>query len=200
MKYSTLSLILLAGLSPLHATEASTPEPSTAVVATTPSSALPASVRAYQLEYLAGVYESYATLTQQGKLDDPNAMTILFIDHQRRIPIADLPANCQAYIADLQAVFTEVYDLLNAQKYEEAHSALDKLTKEAKAKHPEAAKLMEDESFTRAFIAKVESEANVIAEEKLKAASDEAEQVKIVAELFTEMATKARAAKATLQD
>ncbi len=200
MKYATLSLILFASLTTLKASEASTPAPSTDAAAPAPASALPASVRAYQLEYLAGVYESYATLTQQGKLDDPNAMTLLFIDHQRRIPTADLPANCQAYIADLQAVFTEVYDLLNAGKYDEAHSALDTLAKEAKAKHPEAAKLMEDESFTRAFIAKIESEANAAAEEKLKAASDEAEQVKILTELFMEMATKVRAAKATLQD
>ncbi len=200
MKYSTLSFILLASLSALHATEVTPPESSTAAPAATPASALPASVRAYQLEYLAGVYESYATLTQQGKLGDPNAMTLLFIDHQRRIPTADLPANCQAYIADLRAVFTEIYDLLNAGKYEEAHSALDTLTKEVKAKHPEAAKLMEDESFTRPFISKIETEANAIAEEKLKSASDEADQEKIVVELFTEMATKVRAAKATLQD
>ncbi len=193
MKHCTLRAILLTLLSPLcasaHASNAS--EQSSTVATKT----LPAAVRAYQLEYLAGMYESYATLTSQGKLDDPNAMTRLFIDHQRRIPSADLPANCQAYLADLQPIFTAVYDLLTAGKYEEANNTLLQLTAEAKAKHPEAAKLLGDDSETRAIISKIEREAESAAEEKMKAAQNETEKVKIVVDLFTEMAARARAAK-----
>ncbi len=194
MKYIILPLSLLASICSLHAAQSTTPAPAPAPVVCPPSKLTEAAaIRSYQLEFAAGMYDTYSKLAAQGKLDDNSAMTMLFIEHQRNISSDNLPAHCKAYVDDVKIMLTSVYDMVKDGKYDEAVPIMLKGSAEVSEKHPEAAKLMQDQSAVDKLLQTINSE-KIIAE-KLAAAGEKADQNKIMAEAYAEVAAQIRALK-----
>ncbi len=192
MKYIILPLSLLASICSLHAAQSTTPAP--APVVCPPSKlAEAAAIRSYQLERAAGRYDIDSKLSAQGKHCDNIAFMLLYFDHLNSIPTDQLPAHCQAYIAETRTLHKTVSDKLKEGKKEDAFTMMAKGYGELNKKHPEAAKLMKDESA----IASTIDASNIVQSlrARMTAAGKGADYNKIMSEVLAELAVKIRAAK-----
>ncbi len=204
-KYA-LPLLLVSSVASLSAQEkasAAAPAPAPAAVApAAPAADTLPEVRAYQIETVATAFDGLAELAEQGKMEDPVAHMIMFIQIQGKVSVDKLPAYCQEYIKATRSVSNAALVKIKEAQAKGATDTEEELAQimmdaqgdiqKVNAAHPEAAKIIMN---TDSSMDKIMKEFQLSLLQKMKDAGPTADTSKITGEAYREIAAKLRAVK-----